>query len=408
MKPYDTYARKRLIIFLILCANHLVSPHLLILVLNLFIHVFTLAMHEKAFIETDESADLQFYELFLERYGELKSRGTSMSDAEFHEMAQSSAEFLRQQPKLYTAVNSRIWVLETCRDHKIKSLQSRGENAFISYENMLRADLLLMRELQSKTLKSYELWRYRKWLINEAQSLRLTDIIRTEVDIIKDIIALDYRNFHAWGHYRWLMVCIEQHFPDICVESRLSYARRIIEQCFGNYSAWHERAVCIERSHDANAILEELSMIQSAMYCDPFDPCAFKYAEGLSIMLNKLVNTHTPCAKAQSNCRQWFAALIDSAVELIDMEDKPLRFPLRLVLAIARYCSEWEDSEISAIVVIELRKARKLERFLDAKAAGCTFPNEFETAQAIVLHCLLAVDPMRQGAYRDLLASLGE
>lgn len=124
--------------------------------------------------------------------------------------------------------------------------------------------------------KSYWIWKYRSWLLQQAIDLLPKPIARRvweeELGLVSKMLTKDRRNFHAWGYRRKVVATLES--PELngtsLVESEFAYTTKMINVDLSNFSAWHNRSNLIprlldERSADDKArqkFLEEGSRLR--------------------------------------------------------------------------------------------------------------------------------------------------
>lgn len=86
-----------------------------------------------------------------------------------------------------------------------------------------------------KNSKCYGAWYHRQWIIE-----RLKTNIDSELELCKEFLRLDQRNFHCWNYRRYLV-----RIGDISHSAEFSFSTEKIEENFSNYSAFHHRSVFI-------------------------------------------------------------------------------------------------------------------------------------------------------------------
>jgi geranylgeranyl transferase type-2 subunit alpha len=179
-------------------------------------------------------------------------------------------ELLKLNPELSLAWNYRREI--------ILHSESLGEK-----NNVMEKELgvlnMVMVDLQMT--KSYCLWNHRRWLLLQIRSMNglSDDILKTELELIKTILKLDARNFHAWSYRQWL----RQNFPSQ-IEPKLNdleYSGQLIEKDFSNYSAWFLRSWTVERRGAKIEPEEELDVVWNALFTEPNDQSCWQYHDWL-------------------------------------------------------------------------------------------------------------------------------
>lgn len=96
----------------------------------------------------------------------------------------------------------------------------------------LKAELLLMHEIASLHLKTYQVWHHRRLLLQELKTPA------PELDFIASILDIDTKNYHTWSYRQWLLA----HFNDDNLwAGELPYVEEMISDDVRNNSAWHHR-----------------------------------------------------------------------------------------------------------------------------------------------------------------------
>lgn len=157
---------------------------------------------------------------------------------------------------------------------------------------MLQSELAFIIPLLLEFPKCYWIWKYRKWLLEQA-ILRLprpvaSTVWEAELALASKMLVKDRRNFHAWGYRRYLVARLES--PALLgrslVEAEFAYTTAMIERDLSNFSAWHNRSrlmlrVLQERDADDKAraaFLEtELNLVQEALNVGPEDQSLWYY-----------------------------------------------------------------------------------------------------------------------------------
>lgn len=101
--------------------------------------------------------------------------------------------------------------------------------------------------------KCYWIWKYRSWLLQQAND-RLEPLItrhiwEEELGLDTKMLTKDRRNFHAWNYRRNVVKQLESEALNgkSMVESEFGFTRKMIEMDLSNFSAWHNRSKLIPR-----------------------------------------------------------------------------------------------------------------------------------------------------------------
>ncbi|KAI1345799.1 hypothetical protein F5Y01DRAFT_45101 [Xylaria sp. FL0043] len=157
---------------------------------------------------------------------------------------------------------------------------------------VLKSELTFIIPLLLEFPKCYWIWKYRKWLLEQA-ILRLprpvaSSVWEAELALASKMLVKDRRNFHAWGYRRYLVARLES--ADLLgrslAEDEFAYTTKMIRNDLSNFSAWHNRSRLMFRVLDerrANdvartAFLEtELNLVQEALNVGPEDQSLWYY-----------------------------------------------------------------------------------------------------------------------------------
>ncbi|OTA51959.1 protein prenylyltransferase [Hypoxylon sp. EC38] len=168
--------------------------------------------------------------------------------------------------------------------------------------HILQTELAFIIPLLLEFPKCYWIWKYRKWLLEQA-ILRLPvaaarKIWETELSLASKMLTKDRRNFHAWGYRRYVVAALESPLLGgrSMVEDEFAYTTKMIFADLSNFSAWHNRSQLIlrlleERGADDTArkafLEEELNIIQEALNVGPEDQSLWYYHQ---YMISQIVN----------------------------------------------------------------------------------------------------------------------
>jgi geranylgeranyl transferase type-2 subunit alpha len=134
-------------------------------------------------------------------------------------------------------------------------------------------ELALSAAAIKKNPKSYGAWYHRQWILD-----RINIDVNVELELCKEFLLADQRNFHCWNYRRYLVGAFE-----VKPRSEFEFASSKIEENFSNYSAFHHRSVFIDAELTARPVEEvlsdEISIVENAIYTDPYDQSAFWYLQ---------------------------------------------------------------------------------------------------------------------------------
>ncbi|KAI0803691.1 hypothetical protein GGR55DRAFT_661742 [Xylaria sp. FL0064] len=157
---------------------------------------------------------------------------------------------------------------------------------------VLKSELTFIIPLLLEFPKCYWIWKYRKWLLEQA-ILRLprpvaSSVWEAELALASKMLVKDRRNFHAWGYRRYLVARLES--ADLLgrslAEDEFAYTTKMIRSDLSNFSAWHNRSRLMfrvldeRRADDAarTAFLDaELNLVQEALNVGPEDQSLWYY-----------------------------------------------------------------------------------------------------------------------------------
>lgn len=96
----------------------------------------------------------------------------------------------------------------------------------------LKAELLLMDEIATLHLKTYQVWHHRRLLLKQLKTPT------PELHFIASILDTDTKNYHTWAYRQWLLA----HFNDDTMwAGELPYVEKMLSDDVRNNSAWHHR-----------------------------------------------------------------------------------------------------------------------------------------------------------------------
>ncbi|KAI9919464.1 hypothetical protein PsorP6_017601 [Peronosclerospora sorghi] len=153
--------------------------------------------------------------------------------------------------------------------------------------------------------KSYSAWFQRKWIIDRG----LGDFNK-EIALCDQLLNFDERNFHCWNYRRH--VC---KLAGVSREDQFAFTTKKIEPNFSNYSALHHRSITLLDPLMVDVLLDEISMVQQAVFADPDDKSAWFYYHWLVTSMLTLLQCSAPDA-ATFLTSQWVV------VTLADVHDR--------------------------------------------------------------------------------------
>ncbi|KAI2462870.1 protein prenylyltransferase [Annulohypoxylon bovei var. microspora] len=169
---------------------------------------------------------------------------------------------------------------------------------------ILQSELAFTIPLLLEFPKCYWIWKYRKWLLEQAivrlPTAAARKIWEAELALASKMLTKDRRNFHAWGYRRHVVAALES--PSLggrsMVEDEFAYTTVKISADLSNFSAWHSRSQLLlrllgERGADDAArkafLEEELAFVRDALNVGPEDQSLWYYHQH---MVSQVVN-HT-------------------------------------------------------------------------------------------------------------------
>ncbi|TEA11031.1 Geranylgeranyl transferase type-2 subunit alpha [Colletotrichum sidae] len=243
-----------------------------------------------------------------------------------------TTKLLRLNPEHYTAWNTLAWVVATGAAREfVSSMHSfsvlrRLVALFLGHDparprvpsgpreeqkkspwaeevvGTLKSELTFTIPLLLEFPKSYWIWKYRSWLLQQAIDLLPKPIARSiweeELGLVSKMLTKDRRNFHAWGYRRRVVAVLESAALDgqSMVEPEFEYTTKMINVDLSNFSAWHNRTNLIprlleEREADDAArqrfLDDELELVKNALNVGPEDQSLWFYHQFLILNLTE-------------------------------------------------------------------------------------------------------------------------
>ncbi|KAI0986580.1 hypothetical protein GJ496_004547 [Pomphorhynchus laevis] len=123
--------------------------------------------------------------------------------------------------------------LQQSKSDDLKNDSDQDEERLNIFKNELRFNAVCL----SQNPKSYASWFHRKWCLQAMDNATLLE----EMDICKEYLSRDERNFHCWAYWYFLTNEINLLTPEQC----LAFVTEKLIENFSNYSAWHYRSMLL-------------------------------------------------------------------------------------------------------------------------------------------------------------------
>ncbi|KAI0425160.1 hypothetical protein F5Y09DRAFT_322434 [Xylaria sp. FL1042] len=212
---------------------------------------------------------------------------------------------------------------------------------------VLKSELTFIIPLLLEFPKCYWIWKYRKWLLEQA-ILRLprpaaSGVWEAELALASKMLAKDRRNFHAWGYRRYLVARLES--ADLLgrslAEDEFAYTTKMIRNDLSNFSAWHNRSrlmfrVLDERRADDEArtafLDTELNLVQEALNVGPEDQSLWYYHRYL---ISQVIGSHGSSTITPNLTAEQKISYLEREVEFIKdlLEDfSSIKWPYEALL----------------------------------------------------------------------------
>ncbi|KAI1371725.1 protein prenylyltransferase [Hypoxylon crocopeplum] len=229
--------------------------------------------------------------------------------------------------------------------------------------NVIQSELAFTIPLLLEFPKCYWIWKYRKWLLEQAiarlPAAAARKIWEAELALASKMLTKDRRNFHAWGYRRYVVAALES--PALggrsMVEDEFAYTTKMIRVDLSNFSAWHNRSQLIlrllkERGADDAArktfLEEELGLVRNALDVGPEDQSLWYYHQYvMSQILNHVGRPTIAPALAVAERATYVTREIDNIKDLLeDYDDVKWIYEALLEYTIAlRGLGEYEGKE---------------------------------------------------------------
>jgi len=142
----------------------------------------------------------------------------------------------------------------------------------------LKKELQAMEDITLETMKSYQIWHHRQFLVDNINEPC------DEMEFIKIVLEYDAKNYHAWAYRQWLMTRF-----NLFDESELEYIDELLFEDIRNNSAWNQRMFYFNNRPtillDADAE-NEINYAVAKIKRLPNNKCPWVYLRGI-IKLNE-------------------------------------------------------------------------------------------------------------------------
>lgn len=228
-----------------------------------------------------------------------------------------TSKVLNLNPEYYTIWNHRRRVLEyLLRPHDASV--SDGQTLEQDVQKILSTELQFLVPLLMKFPKCYWIWNHRYWALKQvsakASATAAQQAWNEELGLVSKMLSRDSRNFHGWDYRRFVVGgqrdLLQENTGELrqdeiksvhtadeptrratvtnqsITESEYAYTTKMIKTNLSNFSAWHNRSRLIPRLLDERGagdaerkklFDEELALIDSAVFTDPYDQSLWYY-----------------------------------------------------------------------------------------------------------------------------------
>eukprot|EP00762_Andalucia_godoyi_P007439 ANDGO_07818.mRNA.1 Geranylgeranyl transferase type-2 subunit alpha len=165
----------------------------------------------------------------------------------------------------FEACGPQAVVFAAASDSKAAATEAETEAEDRSLRVLMYDEMALLEKCIQRHFKSYPTWHHRRWVIARLSQLGDLEVIPREIGLCDKLLKADDRNFHVWNHRR-------TYAP-----LDAAFARAKINSNFSNYSAWHQRALCIQHGVERVTYAGEVELLQNAWFTEPKDQAAWVY-----------------------------------------------------------------------------------------------------------------------------------
>jgi hypothetical protein len=256
--------------------------------------------------------------------------------------------------------------------------------------------------LSSKMLIFYDVyvdgaWHHRKWIVNRFEVDRAA-----ELELCKQFLKLDQRNFHCWAYRRFVTTAALQSVAStesqtIVVEEEFAFSTSKIQDNFSNYSAFHHRSIYIQEIlnsgiKDIRSIVNcEIDLLENAIFTEPYDQSAWWYMHFLVLWVQRL-------SQSDADTNHWFVqAVLHKLIHVV-----------RSLLELEPSC-KWAHTAVVTLVDVLLMNhtafpALSVEVSAEYALASLSAA-ELRNLRKRTLELLVETDSMHASRYRYLLIS---
>ncbi|KAN0043239.1 hypothetical protein ACTA71_010879 [Dictyostelium dimigraforme] len=277
-----------------------------------------------------ELEKIESYNKLVKSFEELREK----ENGRYDEVSLSvSKSLLIENPEYYTIWNyRRSAILQFAETKENSELQ-------VIYQNEMK----FLEECIQRFTKSYWIWFHRQWI-----ALRMDNCDwEREMKLCTKLLNFDLRNFHCWGHRRFIL-----RNSNIKLEDELKYTTEKVEQNFSNYSAWHQRSSILPKIYKEpeqllEKILEEFELVRNAVYTEPKDSSSWIYHKWLVATLKSIPN---------SNYIEVLKNELTQIYDLIELEPDckwPIYTTLLLKIEIGSYDKQELLNTISQLIKLD-------------------------------------------------------
>ncbi|KAG5183575.1 rab geranylgeranyltransferase alpha [Tribonema minus] len=184
---------------------------------------------------------------------------------------------VRVNPDYYSMWNYRkeaaLPILEAAEGQAKVGVQERRAQ-------VVEQELALAAAAFKRNPKCYSAWHHRRWVLERgADAIGGEAAYRRELELCRQFLLLDSRNFHCWAYRGWV---VEQ--AGLSAEEDFAFTTEKILENFSNYSAFHYRSKllpAVAEARGAGGVLtlveQELEMVHQAFFTEPDDQSAWWY-----------------------------------------------------------------------------------------------------------------------------------
>ncbi|XP_075145296.1 rab geranylgeranyltransferase subunit alpha [Haematobia irritans] len=201
------------------------------------------------------------------------------------EMLTYTTPILQRNPDVSTLWNiRRECILAKIKNIEGEELSEADGTKEDRIHKVLDTEISLTEQCLLVNPKSYNIWHHRMWLLEKSPNANW----QREVMLCNKYLKMDERNFHTWDYKRYV---VEK--AQVPKEEELDFCTEKIKVNFSNYSSWHHRSLLLpamypyegnakpKRPMSEEKLKEELEMVLTAAFTDPYDSSAWFYQRWL-------------------------------------------------------------------------------------------------------------------------------